>query len=122
MDAFETFTRIARIADVRKHPDVIRRYLEDGTVVEIVDLLTGKFCDGAKRPNFNQEHSRHVRTKKTGKCVSKREDKQMQIELGNDEIACFYESSNYNFRTLMPKRHYSFLPSQILLDWFVPTA
>jgi pterin-4a-carbinolamine dehydratase len=50
MDAFEeTFTRIARIADVQKHrPDVMQRYLEDGKVVEIVDLLTGKFHDGAR--------------------------------------------------------------------------
>jgi uncharacterized secreted protein with C-terminal beta-propeller domain len=85
MDAFEeTFTRIARIADVQKHrPDVMQRYLEDGKVVEIVDLLTGKILMMEQEKTRQlQEHSRHVHEQERSKQVCEQEKtKQMQIEL-----------------------------------------
>jgi hypothetical protein len=42
MDALKKHLLASRIADVQKHRPDMQRYLEDGKVVEIVDLLTGK--------------------------------------------------------------------------------
>jgi hypothetical protein len=49
------------------------RYLEDGKVVEIVDLLTGKILMEQEKTRQLQEHSRHVHEQRgASKCVSKR--------------------------------------------------
>jgi hypothetical protein len=59
------------------------RYLEDGKVVEIVDLLTGEnFMMEQEKTRQLQEHSRHVHEQERSKQVCEQEKtKQMQIEL-----------------------------------------